>query len=165
MLRALGLKLVADNHPGSRWSANENNDQCWLELDLGKPTKISTVMIDERAWNRVSKFNLAYKVNNDWKTIFEGTNIGMDFARDFDPVLAQSVRLNIFDTREGMGFGPTIWEISLGTVQDGRAWIALPRPTACGRPPSRWISASSKENKPYGCLPPSRGESRSGGWS
>ena len=80
-------------------------------------------MIDERAWNRVSKFRVEYKDGNDWKTIFEGTNIGIDFFKDFSPVTAQNVRLNILDARQP---APTIWEFSVGTVQDGRAWIHLP---------------------------------------
>lgn len=122
----LGPQFLIDNNPGTRWAANEGNDRAWLEFDLGKPTKINTVMIDERAYNRISKFSLSYKVNNDWKVIFEGTNIGIDFTKDFDPVTAQQVRLDIFDTREGMGYGPTLWEFSLGTAHDGRAWVQIP---------------------------------------
>ncbi|MFO1520578.1 MAG: discoidin domain-containing protein [Kiritimatiellia bacterium] len=121
-----GPHLLVDQDPGTRWSANEGNDRCRVELDLGRPERISTVLIDERAWNRVSKFNFQYQSGDDWKTIFEGTDIGIDFARDFDPVTAQRVRLNILDTREQMGFGPTIWELGVGTVQDGRAWIKVP---------------------------------------
>ena len=123
MVKDLGPQQAADNNPGTRWAVGENIDKCWLELDLGQPTKISTVMIDERAWNRVSKFRLECKAGDDWKTIFEGTNIGIDFCKDFDPVTAQHVRLNILDNRHG---GPTIWEFSVGTVQDGHAWINFP---------------------------------------
>ena len=123
MVKDLGPQQTIDGNPGTRWAVNENIDKCWLELDLGQPTAISTVMIDERAWNRVSKFQVEYKVGNDWKTIFEGTNIGIDFSKDFSPVTARYVRLNILDNRQG---GPTIWEFSVGTVKDGRAWINLP---------------------------------------
>ena len=121
-----GPHLLVDHDPGTRWSANEGNDQCWVELDLGRPERISTVLIDERAWNRVTKFNFQYQAGDAWKTIFEGTDIGIDFARDFDPVTAQRIRLNVLDTREQMGFGPTLWELSVGTVPDGRAWIKVP---------------------------------------
>lgn len=123
MVKELGPQQAVDNNPGTRWAVNENNDQCWLELDLGGPKTISTVMIDERAWNRVSKFRVEFKEGDDWKTILAGTNIGIDFARDFAPVTARHVRLNILDARE---VAPTIWEFSVGTVKDGCAWIGLP---------------------------------------
>lgn len=123
----LGAKKAVDNNIGTRWCVNEGNDQCWLELDLGQPTKISTCMIDERCWNRISKYNVAYKNGNDWKILFEGDNIGIDFCKDFDPVTAQYVRLNVFDTRAGMGWGATVWEFSVGEEKDGRAWIPAER--------------------------------------
>lgn len=124
MVKDLGSQQAIDNNPGTRWAVNEGVDQAWLELDLGRPTTINTVMIDERMWNRVSKFQVEYKVGNEWKKIFEGTNIGIDFSTDFPPVTAQQVRLNILDCR-GSG-GPTIWEFNVGTVKDGRAWIGIP---------------------------------------
>lgn len=123
MVKDLGAPQAVDNNPGTRWATNENLDKVWLELDLGRPTTFSTVMIDERAWNRVSKFQVEYKAGDQWKTIFEGANIGIDFSKDFSPVTAQYVRLNIIDNRQG---GPTIWEFSVGTVKDGRAWLNLP---------------------------------------
>jgi hypothetical protein len=106
---------------GTRWAVNEGTDETWLELDLGRPTTISTVMIDERTWNRVSKFLVEYKVGNDWKTIFEGTNIGIGYHKSFNPVTAQHVRLRTLDCRDAGG--PTIWEFNVGTVNDGNVWI------------------------------------------
>ena len=82
-------------------------------------------MIDERAYEKVSKFVLEYKVGNDWKTILEGTTIGNSYARDFPPVTAQHVRLSTLDNSGNTG-GPTFWEISVGTVQDGHGWMSLP---------------------------------------
>ena len=123
MVKDLGPQQAADNHPGTRWAVNENIDNAWLELDLGQPTKVSTVMIDERYWNRVSKFEVEYKDGEEWKQIFAGENIGIDFTKDFPPVTAQYVRLHIIDNRHG---GPTIWEFNVGSIQDGHAWINLP---------------------------------------
>jgi hypothetical protein len=120
----LGPQFAVDSNPGTRW-ATDMIDKCWLELDLGKPVEISTVMIDERGWNRVSKYQVEYKSGEAWKTIVEGDNIGIDFTRDFPPVTAQYVRLNVIDTRQA---GPSIWEFSVGSAKDkdGRAWINLP---------------------------------------
>ena len=96
-----------------------------LELDLGRPTTISTVMIDERAYSRVSKFVIEYKNGQDWKPIIEGTVLGSDYVKDFPPVTAQHVRLHTLDCSGTTG-GPTIWEFSVGTVQNGHAWMELP---------------------------------------
>lgn len=123
MTKDLGPQMAVDNNPGTRWAVNEKDDQCVLEVDLGQPTKISTVMIDERAYNRVSKFQVDYKTGEAWKTLFDGTNIGIGFSKDFSPVTAQFVRLNILDTREA---APTIWEFSVGSVKDGSAWLLPP---------------------------------------
>ncbi|NQT89299.1 discoidin domain-containing protein, partial [bacterium] len=121
MVKDLGADKAIDQNPGTRWAVNEGVDKAWLELDMGKPIEISTVLIDERTWNRVSKFQVEYKVGEDWKMIFEGTNIGMGFSKKFPPVTAQHVRLNILNCR-GNG-GPTLWEFSVGSVPDGRGFI------------------------------------------
>jgi hypothetical protein len=68
----LGPQCAVDGNPSTRW-ATDMIDKCWLELDLGKPTEISTVMMDERVWNRVSKYQLEYKTGDTWKTIFKTT--------------------------------------------------------------------------------------------
>ena len=121
-VKDLGPQKAVDHNLGSRWAVNEGDDKCVLELDLGQPTTISSVIIDE-AFNRVSKFQVDYKAGEDWKTIFSGEGIGLGFCKDFSPVKAQYVRLNILDARE---MAPTVNEFSVGTVKDGSTWIGLP---------------------------------------
>jgi hypothetical protein len=82
-------------------------------------------MMDERAYEKVSKFILEYKEGTEWKKILEGTTIGNSYAKDFPPVTTQYVRLTTKDCSGNTG-GPTFWEISLGTAQDGHGWISLP---------------------------------------
>jgi len=124
-VKNLGPQFAVDNNPSTRWAVNFGVDKAWIELDLGKPTPISTVMIDERAYEKVSKFRLDYKAGDEWKTILEGTTIGALYAKDFPQVTAQHVRLSTLDCSGATG-GPTFWEFSVGTVQDGHAWIDLP---------------------------------------
>lgn len=124
MEKDLGAQMAIDGDPGTRWAANEGVDQCTLEIDLGSPTKISTCMIDERAFNRVSKYMVEYQADGEWKTLFEGDNIGIGFAKDFEPVTASRVRLQTLDCRERGG--PTIWEFGVGAVRDGQAFIQVP---------------------------------------
>jgi len=77
---------------------------------MGKAVTFNQVKISE-AYDRIRKFELQYKNDGQWKTIFEGTKIGEDYTKDFTPVTSQYVRLNILDATEG----PTIWEFQLLT--------------------------------------------------
>ena len=104
-----------DEDPGTRWATDSGTLSAWLELDLAKPLTFDRVKISEACGDRVQEFELQYKVGDEWRTIFAGTTIGQDFARMFDPVTAQQVRLNILKATEG----PTIWELQL--VPCGRA--------------------------------------------
>lgn len=79
-------------------------------------------MIEERNLNRVSKFQVDYKVGDEWKKLFEGQTIE-DFKKEFPPVTAQHVRLSTFDTQSATG-GPSIWEFSVGDDFDGSGWIS-----------------------------------------
>lgn len=125
MTKDLGPQFAVDNNPSTRWAVNAGVDKATIELDLGQPTKISTIMIDERAYEKVSKFVLEYQAGTVWKTILEGTTIGNNYAKDFPPVSAQHVRLTTLDCSGNVG-GPTFWEISVGSIQDGHSWVTLP---------------------------------------
>jgi len=124
-VKDLGPQFMIDNSPSTRWACSMGVENCFLEFDLGKPTPISTVMIDERAYSKVSKFVLEYKAGEEWKTLIEGTTIGADYVKDFPQVTTQFVRLHTLDSSGATG-GPTIWEFSVGTVQDGHVWMELP---------------------------------------
>jgi hypothetical protein len=123
--KGLGPQLAVDHNPSTRWAVNGGVDNASIELDLGKPSRISTIMIDERAYEKVSKFILEYKAGSEWKTILEGTTIGSSYVKDFPAVTTQNVRLTTLDCSGNVG-GPTFWEISVGTVQDGHAWVPVP---------------------------------------
>jgi hypothetical protein len=124
-VKDLGPQMAIDNNPSTRWACSLGVDDVILALDLGKPTKISTVMIDERAYGKISKFVLEYQDGTQWKNLITGTTIGSDYAQDFPPVTAQHVRLHTLDNSGNTG-GPTIWEFSVGSVRDGQVWMALP---------------------------------------
>ena len=125
-VKDLGPQMAVDNNPSTRWAVNFGVDSAWIDMDLGKPSPISTIMMDERAYERVSKFRLEYKNGTaPWKQILEGTTIGNSYVKDFPQVIADHVRLTTLDCSGNTG-GPTFWEISLGTVQDGHGWLNLP---------------------------------------
>ncbi len=136
-VKELGPQFAVDNNFSTRWAVNGGVDQASLDMDLGAPTPVSTIMVDERAYEKVSKFRLEYKLGTgDWKQIFEGTTIGNSYAKDFPQVTADHVRLTTLDCSGNVG-GPSFWEVSVGTVQDGHGWISLP-----------WTAATWQNSKP-----------------
>jgi hypothetical protein len=55
----------------------------------------------------VQKFEFQYRAGDGWKTIFQGTTLGREFQKKFEPVTAREFRLDILDAADG----PTISEI------------------------------------------------------
>jgi alpha-L-fucosidase len=106
-----GADKAVDGDENTRWATDAGTHAAWLEVDLGKPTAFSRVLIDEcDEWGkRIRKFELQYKDGEAWKTCLEGAEAGKGYTKDFSPVTAQYVRLNILDASEG----PTIWEFQL----------------------------------------------------
>ncbi len=105
---AYGPAKAVDDDPATRWATDTGTKQAWLEVDLGKPMTFNRVKISE-AYDRVQKFELQYRDGNRWKTFVSGTKIGSDYSKQFKPITARYVRLNITKTTEG----PTIWEFQL----------------------------------------------------
>ncbi|MCX6872752.1 MAG: discoidin domain-containing protein [Verrucomicrobia bacterium] len=118
---ALGPQMAIDQDLGTRWAMNLGKEQGWIELDLGQPREISRMIIDERIWERVSRYRVEYKAGDEWKTLFEGGDLG-ECKKEFPPVTTQHVRLSLLDGKGPQG-GPTIWDISVGKVFDGTGWL------------------------------------------
>ncbi|MBT3191333.1 MAG: hypothetical protein HN341_02135 [Verrucomicrobia bacterium] len=112
-----GPKMALDDNPDTRWATDSGTRSAQLEVDLGKPATIDTVFIDERQWNRIRKFKLEYKTSDDWQVMLAGTTVGEDFRKQFTPVRAQHVRLNILEATES----PTLWEFQLFKDKAGNA--------------------------------------------
>lgn len=96
-----------DDDPQTRWATDGGTRQAWVALEFPQPRRIGRVQINEAIERRVKRFQFQYRTDGDWQTLFEGTQIGPDFSRTFEPVTARAVRLNILEATEG----PTIWEI------------------------------------------------------
>jgi alpha-L-fucosidase len=103
-----GPDKAVDDDPATRWATDSGVKQAWLEVDMGKPMTFNRVKISEE-YERVREFELQYKDNGQWKTFDRGTKIGPEYMKDFEPVTAGKVRLNILDATDG----PTIWEFQL----------------------------------------------------
>jgi len=103
-----GPDKAVDDDPATRWATDYGTKQVWLEVDLGKTMTFDRTRISE-AYDRVEEFELQYKDGDQWRTFVRGTKIGLDFSKQFEPVTARQVRLNILNAAEG----PSIWEFQL----------------------------------------------------
>jgi alpha-L-fucosidase len=98
-----------DGDANTRWGAAENARDGWLEVDLGKTTRVDRAKIDEGDWNRVREFELQVQQDGAWKTVASGTTIGPAKEFTFSAVSARVFRLNLLKAVEV----PTICEFQL----------------------------------------------------
>jgi len=98
-----------DDDLHTRWATDGGTKRAWVALEFPGPRRIGRVRINEAFAPRVQRFEFQYRAEGDWQTLFAGTELGASFKRDFDPVTACAVRLNILDATEG----PTIWDVKV----------------------------------------------------
>lgn len=106
-------ELACDGDLGTRWVTQDYVDfkDMWLEMDYRKEMTFSKVAIEEFQ-KRITRFQIQYKVGEEWKVAYEGTKIGQGFEQSFPPVTSRYFRLVILD-RADKTWGPSIWEIEL----------------------------------------------------
>jgi alpha-L-fucosidase len=104
-----GAQQAFDEDDQTRWATDDGTRQAWIAADFLKPQTVSHVLISEAYPNRVQIFEFQYRDGDDWKNIFNGTTLGDNFQKSFEPVTAREFRLNILDATDG----PTINEIEL----------------------------------------------------
>jgi alpha-L-fucosidase len=105
-----GPGLALDDDRQTRWATDAGTSTAWLEVDLGQPTAIGGVLIDEpEEYQRVEAFTLEYLEGRTWKRLHSGTTIGPRWTHRFPAVTAQRVRLNVLQAADG----PTLWEFQL----------------------------------------------------
>jgi alpha-L-fucosidase len=105
---AYNASKAVDDDPASRWATDSGTQKAWLEVDLGRPATFNRVKINEE-YDRVREFELQYREGGRWKTFARGTKLGHDYSKQFEPVKARYVRLNILNATDG----PTICEFQL----------------------------------------------------
>jgi len=97
--------LLADSISGIKFDDGYNPknpmwlNHGWVEVDLGKPHKISHAIIkDTKGWNNnylsVTSFKIEYKKKGNWVTIVSGTSLEKPITFPA-PVEAQNIRLSV----------------------------------------------------------------------
>ncbi len=106
---------AVDGNENTRWSMDSGNGSGWLEVDLGKATKISRIVIQERTYPQTTRFAVeAQQADGSWKVLWEDKIIGANKNVKIKPTTAQKFRLNILEsTLFNAGAGVTIDEFQL----------------------------------------------------
>jgi alpha-L-fucosidase len=108
---AYSADKAVDDDESSRWATDGGTHSAWLEVDLGRPAQIGRVRVVQEAEYaaRIRKFEMQVKTETGWATILDGTTMPPEYVREFPPVTARVVRLNILEATDG----PTIDEFQL----------------------------------------------------
>jgi alpha-L-fucosidase len=93
---------------GAFWEPEANDLKPWIEIDLGKPEKISKAILYERGQS-VKAFEIQSRAGDQWKTIYKGTAIGSKVEIKLPLTTTQKVRLMLNEYTQV----PGIYEIVL----------------------------------------------------
>ena len=94
---------LTDGDPKNKWQPVEDDQQRWVEIDLGKETSIRAVSVVEpwHPWdNKGQKLELQYLKNDIWQTATEFTTNGTGHLTTINPVSASRFRLKMLDSKE-----------------------------------------------------------------
>jgi len=90
-----------DENYETRWAANDDDKQAWLEVDLGHARLIDHFSLSELYPGRIQEFEIQRKFHRDWITMYKGTDVGAELVGLFAQVRARNVRLKILKSHIG----------------------------------------------------------------
>jgi alpha-L-fucosidase len=92
---------VTDGDKDTYWATNDGVKTGSIEINLGKPQKVSYVLIQEyiRLGQRVKNFSVEAWKNNVWENVATGTTIGHKRILPLGTVETSKIRINITDAK------------------------------------------------------------------
>ncbi|MEI6678035.1 MAG: alpha-L-fucosidase [Mariniphaga sp.] len=93
---------------GHFWRPAAEDKSPWIEIDLGKQTLVSKVLIYESG-KSVKAFELQYQSGLSWKTVYKGSAIGDKAEINLHNITAQKIRLLLTEFSQV----PGIYEITI----------------------------------------------------
>ncbi len=110
-LETYAAACAVDENEGTRWATDGGTHAAWIELDLGRPRTFQRLRVSQAPVfaERIRRYELLIKDGDDWRPIVTGTTMPAELVRDFPPVTARFVRLNLPEATEG----PTLNEFQL----------------------------------------------------
>ncbi len=101
MGRAQGTFVEGKKHKGW-WAASNNDNDLWVTFDFGKVVEINYISMAEQIRNcSTRRFFIEYDRNGSWETLFEGTEIGMDFRLKVPTTKTSKLRLRFIENAFG----------------------------------------------------------------
>lgn len=100
-----------DDNFYSSWESNKSVKEPWFEVCLNNETPFNMITIAEEGGikNDIQIYKLEYLQNNEWKTIFSGTNTDIIKIHRFERVWGEKVKITI----RGYKSAPTIGEFGV----------------------------------------------------
>jgi len=97
-----GADKADDGDGATAWKAEKAEDQ-WLQLDFGRPTRVTEFKIGEGPSSSIVRYAIEYWNAKDkkWRSCFNGRGIGKQFVA---PVVARTMRkarLRVMETKKG----------------------------------------------------------------
>lgn len=103
------LKAVTNGDwAGSFWEPEAADKNPWVEIDLGKPEKISKAILYERG-AVIGGYEIQMLNGQNWETVYKGTEIGAKSEIELPEITAQKIKLVITEFSDV----PRIYEIVL----------------------------------------------------
>lgn len=94
------------------WAARKDDKQPWIVLDFGTESTFDYVTLSEQIRNcSTRKFVIEYEVSGEWKKLYEGEQIGMDFCLKTPKTKAQKIRIRFLEN--AFGQKPNILKINV----------------------------------------------------
>ncbi|HXF10559.1 MAG TPA: discoidin domain-containing protein, partial [Desulfuromonadaceae bacterium] len=93
---------AVDGDPGTFWAPDTGvTNECWLEIDLGAPTRFDTAALAEplNEGQRVAAYRIDAWRDGQWKLVVHGNSVGHLKLERFNAVTTDKVRLVIEKSR------------------------------------------------------------------
>ena len=101
LLNKSKANFVEGKHFKAWWSAKKGDSKPWIAVEFSKPQTFNYISLAEQIRNcAVRSFVLEYDDNGKWKTLYKGSQIGMDFSVKVPVTKTQKVRLKVLKTNQ-----------------------------------------------------------------
>jgi len=94
------MDFANDDNFGSCWNSNPEVKTPWYSVSLQREQPFNMVVITDRNNDRLQEYRLEYRVNNEWKLLYEGkatTSQRVKIHR-FDTVWGDAIRMVILES-------------------------------------------------------------------
>ncbi|MCB9218188.1 MAG: alpha-L-fucosidase [Ignavibacteriales bacterium] len=103
---------ILDGNLNSCWIPESQNENTFVEITLPEKRTFNRIVFQEQIQDysqRISKFNIEARIENEWEIISEGTTVGYKRICRFPTITTDRIKINILDSR----LSPTINNVTL----------------------------------------------------